>query len=142
MHILCNFMTMLSRSFCLPWIHHENTSCWYIFPSLWKHSLHLSIIFKVYRFFVIYQNWCRNCQNCWQDQFHYVTHQKNIISSSTNISVIISYLLWTLSRIWCFCYWITSSNFVYIATAKLRPSGENIDRKLSTFPPSQPFLLL
>ena len=75
---------MIPSSFSIPWIHHENTSCWYILafgskPSLiFHHSLG---IFTFYIHILLSQNW-------WQDQSQYLSYQKKcIIPSSRNISV-------------------------------------------------------
>ena len=78
-------MTMTSRSFSLPCMHHENTSSniFYLFseslPSIFP--LHFRCIY-----FLLY---ILLSQNCWQHRFQFLTYQKKcIIPSSRNISVI------------------------------------------------------
>ena len=62
-------------------------------------------------------------QNWWQDQFQYVL-----------FPLLAIYLLYIIS----YLFWISSSNFAYIATAKSRASAENIGIKLSALPTSWP----
>ena len=95
-YVLCDFMTMKTGRFSLPWIHHENTSCWYAcftflveaFLPSFCYILGICIYFSLYILL---------SQNCCQDQFLYLTYQeKCIIRSSRNISVIY-YILFTLN---------------------------------------------
>ena len=117
-HLLCDFKTMTSTSFNLHWIQHENTSCWYISSFSWKLSLHLSITFEAYIFFVIH-----------------FTKPKLMAGSILRLnlpekmyySLLQEYICYIFYLIYLELYvgfgtfsknWILSSNFAYIATAK------------------------
>ena len=117
--VLCDIMTIASRSFSFPCVHHENTPFWYILRFWWKSPS----IFPLYFRYIYFSLSILLSQNWWQDQFQYVL-----------FPLLGIYLLYIISCL----LWISSSNFAYIATAKSRASAENIGIKLSALPTSWP----
>ena len=91
LHMLCNFMTVTSRSCRLPGIYHENRSSWCIYVFGKNPTSIFSLHFR-YTYFLLYilpsQSWLT---------------RKYVLFPFLGIylSYVIDYLIWTLGRIWC-----------------------------------------
>ena len=96
-----------------------------------------SIIFR----FIYFSLWILQSQNWLQDQFQYLAYQEYLIFPLPGIYIyiVISYLLWTLGRVWkFFCKLNFQFWFVYSAIVRPRSSAENIGVKISLLPPTEP----